>query len=126
MRLLKVIGLLLITTFATSALSETRLMMVEEDGCPWCERWNADVGDVYDRTEEGIAAPLWRHDISDELPEGVSLSSRPQFTPTFILLVDGTEVNRIEGYPGEGFFWGLLGIMLANLPKPGGNLRAQN
>ena len=126
MRLLKVIGLLLITTFATSALSETRLMLVEEDGCPWCERWNAEVGDVYARTEEGIAAPLWRHDISEEIPVGVALSSRPQFTPTFILLVDGIEVNRIEGYPGEGFFWGLLDIMLANLPEPEGNLLAQN
>lgn len=126
MRLLKAIGILLVTMFATAALSETRLMMVEEEGCPWCERWNADVGDVYARTEEGITAPLWRHEISDELPEGVTLSSRPQFTPTFILLVDGTEVNRIEGYPGEGFFWGLLGIMLANLPEPEGNLWAQN
>jgi hypothetical protein len=34
------------------------------------------------------------------------------FTPTFVLLVDGVERNRIEGYPGEDFFWGLLGRML--------------
>lgn len=92
-------------------------MMVEEEGCSWCIRWNNDVGGEYALTQEGKTAPLWRQDISDPLPQGVKLESLPQFTPTFILLVDGTEVNRIEGYPGEGFFWGLLEIMLAKLPE---------
>ncbi len=116
MRLLKVITLLLVSTLATSVMSETRLMMVEEDGCPWCARWSRDVGSEYDKTAEGERAPLWRYDINDPVPEGVELTSKPHYTPTFILLVDGTEVNRIEGYPGEGFFWGLLGMMLADLP----------
>lgn len=40
------------------------------------------------------------------------LARRVTFTPTFVLLVNGTERNRIEGYPGEDFFWGLLGQML--------------
>ena len=126
MRLLKVIVLLLSTALALPAFAETRLMMVEEEGCPWCARWNAEVGDVYSKTEEGLVAPLWRHDINDLAPEGVTFVSQPHFTPTFILLVDGIEVNRIEGYPGEGFFWGLLDMMLADLPEPGGNLRARN
>ena len=43
---------------------------------------------------------------------------RVSFTPTFILVQDGVEVGRIEGYPGEDFFWGLLGKMFdrANIP----------
>jgi len=28
------------------------------------------------------------------------------------LLEDGTEIGRIEGYPGEDFFWGLLTQMM--------------
>ena len=120
MRLLKVIVLLLSMVLALPAFAETRLMMVEEDGCPWCARWNRDVGGEYDLTDEGKAAPLWRYDIHDPAPEGVTFASKPHFTPTFILLVDGTEVNRIEGYPGEGFFWGLLGMMLASLPDAEG------
>lgn len=117
MHLLKVIVLSFILTSAFPAFAETRLMMVEEEGCSWCIRWNSDVGGEYALTQEGKTAPLWRQDISDPLPDGVTLTSQPQFTPTFILLVDGTEVNRIEGYPGEGFFWGLLEIMLASLPE---------
>lgn len=120
MRFLQVIMSLLFLAVATVGQSETRLMMVEEDGCPWCERWNHDVGGEYALTEEGMMAPLWRYDISDPVPDGVTFATHPQYTPTFILLVDGTEVNRIEGYPGEGFFWGLLDIMLANLPQPEG------
>lgn len=120
MRVLKVIALLLSSLLSTQAFSETRLMIVEEEGCPWCVRWNAEVGDVYSITDEGLAAPLLRHDIHEPVPTGVILANPPHFTPTFILLVDGTEVNRIEGYPGEGFFWGLLGIMLADLPDTGG------
>jgi hypothetical protein len=40
------------------------------------------------------------------------------FTPTFVLMVDGVEASRIEGYPGEDFFWGLLGQMLIAADVP--------
>lgn len=91
--------------------AETRLLMAEEKGCPWCARWNAEVGDAYAKTDEGRAAPLLRYDIHGALPEGVTLARGVYFTPTFILVIDGTEVARMEGYPGEDFFWGLLNRM---------------
>ena len=34
------------------------------------------------------------------------------FTPTFILFEKENELARLEGYPGEDFFWALLEIML--------------
>lgn len=117
----KVIPLLLAIFFANTLSAETRLMMVEEEGCPWCERWNHDVGGEYNITDEGKIAPLLRYDLSTPLPEGIILSSAPHFTPTFILLVDGKEVDRLEGYPGEAFFWGILGNMLAKLPETATN-----
>ena len=92
--------------------AETRLLMAEEQGCPWCARWNSEVGDAYDRTAEGRAAPLLRFDIHGDPPPGVTLARGVYFTPTFILVRDGTEVSRMEGYPGEDFFWGLLNRML--------------
>lgn len=95
-----------------AAQAEAVLLMAEEDGCIYCARWNAEVGDAYDKTAEGKAAPLQRYDINAGPPDGVSVARKVLFTPTFILLKDGTEVGRIEGYPGEDFFWGLLGGML--------------
>lgn len=92
--------------------AETRLLMAEEVGCPWCARWDAEISEAYPKTSEGQAAPLLRFDMHDNPPNGIVLNSPVRFSPTFILVNDGAEVDRIEGYPGEDFFWGLLGRML--------------
>ncbi|MCP1168013.1 thioredoxin domain-containing protein [Limimaricola litoreus] len=91
--------------------AELELVMAEEAGCPWCARWTAEIGPVYPKTDEGRAAPLRRIDIRD-LPGDLDLDRRVVFTPTFLLVDDGTEIGRIEGYPGEDFFWGLLGRLI--------------
>lgn len=97
---------------AHAAVAEVRLMMVEQAGCAYCARWHAEVGPEYPITEEGRAAPLMLQDLRADLPQGVSLSAPPVFTPTFILLKDGVETARLEGYPSEDFFWPLLAQML--------------
>ena len=91
------------------------LVMVEQAGCPWCARWNEEIGPIYPKTEEGEAAPLRRIDIG-ELPDGMELEGKVVFTPTFLLVEDGRELGRIEGYPGEDFFWGLLARLLGETP----------
>ena len=104
--------------FAEPADAETELMMAEEPGCIWCARWNTEIGTIYDKTGEGAAAPLRRVDVTAPLPEDITLARGVNFTPTFILLIDGSEAARLEGYPGEDFFWGLLGQMLADQNIP--------
>ncbi|ETX27258.1 hypothetical protein [Roseivivax isoporae] len=94
------------------AAADTALVMVEEDGCVWCARWDAEIAPAYPNTAEGRAAPLRRIDLRAPLPEDLSLDSRPRITPTFILVRDGVELDRIEGYPGADFFWPMLGAML--------------
>lgn len=108
---------LLASLAASPAVADLRLLMVEQPGCLWCEAWDREVAPIYDRTDEGRAAPLARHRLHDPLPEGVTLLRPAAFTPTFVLTDDGHEVGRIEGYPGESFFWALLAGMLAHQPK---------
>ena len=98
------------------ARADAVLLMVEEQWCEWCEQWNSDIGVIYSKTAEGRTAPLRRADIHDELPEDVELNARVHYTPTFVLLSNGKEVGRIEGYPGEDFFWGMLHQLLKKLP----------
>lgn len=93
------------------AFAETRLLMAEEAGCVWCARWNKEIAHIYPKTAEGKTAPLQRYDLHGDAPENVTLKTGVRFTPTFILVNDGIEVGRIEGYPGEDFFWGLLTIL---------------
>lgn len=89
------------------AAAETMLLMAEENGCGWCDKWNEEVGHIYPKTPEGRTAPLKRFDLLHDDPN-VKLTMRVRFTPTFILVDDGKEVGRIEGYAGDHFFWGLL------------------
>lgn len=89
------------------ASAQTLLLMAEEDGCHWCKRWNEEIAHIYPKTLEGKTAPLQRYNLHTDTPD-VAFAQRVHYTPTFILVEDGQEVGRIEGYPGEDFFWGLL------------------
>lgn len=88
------------------------LIMVERKGCGFCETWKRDVGPAYPNTEMGQFAPLRLIDIKDAPPEGVTFKGRVLFTPTFVLVDEGRELGRIEGHPGDDFFWGLLERLL--------------
>ncbi len=111
--------LLALAALAPPAAAEMRLLMFEQAGCHWCERWHEEIGPIYPKTAEGAAAPLKRLNIAGPYPEGLDLASRPQFTPTFVLVRDGRELGRIEGYPGEDFFWGLVaGLIESHAETP--------
>ncbi|KQI67420.1 hypothetical protein AN189_15905 [Loktanella sp. 3ANDIMAR09] len=97
--------------------AEVRLIMAEERGCIYCARWNAEIADIYPKTPEGRTAPLLRYDIQRDVAP-IELASRVVFTPTFVLVKDGMEIDRLEGYPGEDFFWGILGMMLNRADIP--------
>lgn len=97
---------------ALAAAAQTELVMAEEVGCMWCARWNAEVAPEYPKTAEGRAAPLRRIDKNAAVPDDLTLDGPVRFTPTFILVRDGHEIDRMEGYPGEDFFWPLLQRML--------------
>lgn len=103
-----------VTLSATPALAgELQLLMFEQPGCIYCAAWNEEVAPEYPLTEEGKAAPLRRLQLRDPMPEGLQVVSPPVFTPTFVLVEDGVETGRIEGYPGEDFFWPLLDGLIA-------------
>lgn len=108
--------LILALVMSAAPARAAELVMVEEKWCTWCERWNTEIGVIYDRTPEGRRAPLRRVDIHGGVPRDLSLVSKPRYTPTFILVEDGKELGRIEGYPGEDFFWGMLQQLLTRLP----------
>lgn len=116
----KLLGTLLIATLGwlpLAATADTYLLMAEEDGCYWCAKWNEEIAHIYPKTVEGKTAPLRRYDLHSETPD-VSFERRVHYTPTFILVQDGVEVGRVEGYPGEDFFWGLLNQMFEQARIP--------
>ncbi len=102
-----------LTQTVGAVAGELRLLMFEQPGCHYCAQWNTDVSPEYPLTDEGREAPLERVQLHDPIEVGITLVAPPVYTPTFVLLSNGTEVGRIEGYPGEDFFWALLGQLIA-------------
>ena len=98
--------------------ADLQLLMFEQPGCIYCARWNADVAPEYPLTDEGRAAPLRRLQLRDPLPDGITLDRPAVFTPTFVLVADGVEQARIEGYMSEDFFWPMLARMIAAAGQP--------
>ncbi len=88
------------------------LVMVEQQGCSYCEMWNEQIAPIYPKTAEGRFAPLRRLDIGEVDSGEIAFARMVNFTPTFVLVDAGRELGRIEGYPGEDFFWWLLGKLL--------------
>ena len=97
---------------ALPADQSLRLLMVTRRGCIYCERWDQEVGPGYAKSDEGRRAPLMKVDLDGAWPDNLVIGARPYITPTFILLRDGQEVGRLQGYPGDEFFYPLLSDML--------------
>lgn len=93
----------------------SELLMFERAGCPWCDRWNREVGNLYSKTAEAKLLPLRRINIDANTPQGLKLAAPVLFTPTFVVVDGGREVGRITGYINDDAFWGLLGQLVAKL-----------
>lgn len=104
---------------AASVADAAELVMFRRDGCPWCAKWDREIGPIYPKTEFSRRAPLRQINLDRE--HGASIVHGPiLYTPTFVLVEAGREVGRIEGYPGDEFFWPRLRALLDLLPAPKG------
>ncbi len=110
--------LLLVAFFAMATpVRAAELVMFESDTCEWCEIWHEEIGVVYAKTSEGRILPLRRVDVDDDRPADLAHVRRVVYTPTFVVINGGREVGRILGYPGEDFFWPMLGKIIDRMER---------
>lgn len=123
-----VVTALLAAALAAGTARAAELVMFEDAGCMWCARFNAEIGPIYAKSEEGRRAPLRRVDSGKALPTDLSFIEPELFTPLFVLVDGGREIGRIRGYPGEDHFWGMLGMLVKKLdqPRPGDEQKQLN
>ncbi|CCQ73764.1 hypothetical protein [Magnetospira sp. QH-2] len=113
-----VAGAILVALFLLSSpVQAAQLLMFHEEGCPWCQAWEHQIGTIYDKTDEAKVLPLTRLDVHEDLPADLELKSPVNFTPTFVVIQDNKEVGRIPGYPGDEFFWFLLAELIEKIPE---------
>lgn len=91
-----------------------QLIMIHQQGCYECQAWDNLLGPIYPKTSEGAFAPLRRVDLRGDQPEDLDLKFKARITPTFILVKAGKELGRIEGNPGDEFFWIYLDRLLSD------------
>ena len=111
----RALAALSILIVVASVANAAELYMFRRDGCPWCAKWDREIGPIYPKTEFNGRAPLRLVNL-DRDPDPPIAHAPIRYTPTFVLVEDGKEVGRIEGYPGDEFFWGRLGNLLELLP----------
>ena len=87
------------------AAADGRLIMVTSDHCSYCQAWELDVGAVYDKSPYAPTLPLTRVDIGSKKPEDVIFQKPVVGTPTFLIIHNGQEVDRQNGYIGAEMFW---------------------
>ena len=95
-------------TFAASpqnAAADSQLIMVTSDYCPSCQAWELDVGKVYDKSPYATTLPLTRAEIGGKMPGGVTFQKPVVGTPTFLIIHNGQEIGRQNGYIDAEMFW---------------------
>jgi hypothetical protein len=111
-------GTILAAALVLSAPTDAaELVYVFEPGCPYCRLWDREIAPVYPKTAEGKQAALLPLDRRDPALAELKLAGPVRYTPTFVLVNEGVELGRIEGYPGEDFFWSRLDGLLERLPQ---------
>ena len=105
------ITMAVIVILAAQASAAYELIMVEQQGCHYCERWKEEIGPIYPKTDVGMFAPIRMVDITkvDSTPE---IAAAVVFTPTFIITDGEREITRMEGYKSEDCFWGVLEMIM--------------
>ena len=116
MRLLSALLVGLTLTVAAQTAGAAELVMYRSAGCPWCAMWDREIAPIYPKTAAGQRAPLRLASLDEAKHSSVMLQRPVRYSPTFVLVDDGREIGRIEGYPGEDFFWGLLEQLVVKLP----------
>jgi hypothetical protein len=117
--IMRSLGYLMLAAIAMTwalPVAAAELLMFRRDGCAWCESWDREIGPIYGKTDVGRRAPLRMVDIRRDRHAAV-LKSPIIYTPTFVLVENGREIARIEGYAGDHFFWGQIEHLVGRLPR---------
>lgn len=92
--------------------SRMELLVFERADCSWCEAFRREISPRYSKSTAASDAPLRFVDIDKADLTQLRLRSRLTVLPTAVLMKDGTEVDRIQGYTGPEIFFSLMPVLM--------------
>ena len=86
--------------------------------CGYCKAFDEEVAGIYPKTEAGRKAPLKRVEVDPDSfkPLEPDVAFDPGTVPVFVLVEDGREIARLNGYSGDELFWMSMQRILDLLP----------
>jgi thioredoxin-related protein len=101
----------------STVANSTELLYFFDKNCGACQKFDREVGYHYDKTREGNIAPItkveyhvWRE--QNPQPYAEVLQKRVIGTPTFVMVHEGKEIDRLTGYSNDELFWLAMQHML--------------
>lgn len=94
-------------TLSFVSVQAAELLMFEHKGCVVCKKFKAEMLPKYLKSKFAKDMPI-RSIIGDDPDpyKGLELKGFPFiYSPTFVLVQDGKELVRIQGFTGEKLFW---------------------
>lgn len=89
------------------------LIVVEADGCIYCQIFRRDVLPAYKTSEQGKRMPVRFVDIN-EVGAGLDFNTAVDVVPTFVVVKSQHEVGRISGYVGPENFFHTINYLLGS------------
>lgn len=90
------------------------LIVLEAPNCIYCAIFRRDVLPNYQKSKRAAELPIRFLDLNDPAADQLKLSSSVTIVPTVVLMRDGSEAGRIDGYWGpEAFFQSISRMMAA-------------
>lgn len=94
--------------------SNLEMVVLEVDGCIYCNVFRKQMQPNYEASKQGRAVPLRFIDINDhEKLAKLGLTQPVGIVPTFVILENNSEIGRIPGYMGHHDFFRAIDHILA-------------
>ncbi len=101
---------ILLTLLLSQPIVAAELLYFYDSFCGACQKFDEEVGSYYNNTAESKVIPIrkvefstWRH-LADK-PYAGMLTKTIIGTPTFVMVEDGQEIDRLVGYSNNELFW---------------------
>ena len=87
---------------------KTEVVVFEIGGCKYCTVFRDNLGARYQASTTNAVAPMRYVDVGRLDPTDFQLRSEITTVPTIVLLQDGKEIDRVEGYPLSEALFGMV------------------
>ncbi|MBS0251672.1 MAG: hypothetical protein JSR78_11490 [Proteobacteria bacterium] len=92
------------------------LVVVEAEGCIYCQLFRRDVLPAYEASSQAKDLPVRFVDINDIAADHLVFKTGVDIVPTFVVVKSHAEVGRISGYIGPENFFHSISYLLASAP----------